>query len=32
VTALSVGVMLVFLVLCANAMNLMLTRLSARAA
>ena len=30
VTALSVGVVLVFLVLCANAMNLMLTRLSAR--
>ena len=30
VTALSVGVGLVFLVLCANAMNLMLTRLSAR--
>jgi putative ABC transport system permease protein len=30
ITALSVGVSLVFLVLCANAMNLMLTRLSAR--
>ena len=30
VTALSIGVSLVFLVLCANAMNLMLTRLSAR--
>ena len=30
ITALSIGVSLVFLVLCANAMNLMLTRLSAR--
>jgi predicted permease len=30
VTALSIGVGLVFLVLCANAMNLMLTRFSAR--
>jgi putative ABC transport system permease protein len=30
VTAMSIGVALVFLVLCANAMNLMLTRFSAR--